>query len=155
MSETFTTAAFSLNLKLPGDDRLGEQALRNRDTVLSAYRDLAAGDEAALMNILDPDVLFCQAPGLPYGGEARGIEATMRMVGEMFAWWSAVNVDVLDIAAGANSVIAHLMLDNTARATGDKYTGPTTELFSFRNGKVNEWRVIYWDTHGVRVACGL
>lgn len=155
MADSLGAPNFSLNMSLAEDAPIDSDALANRDKLIQAYRAMIVGDNDPFMQLLDPDVTFHQAPGLPFGGEARGVEDTFKLISTMFETWSDVRVDIVDIAVGTDVVIAYLQLENTARATGKNYSGPTSELFRFRDGKIVEWRLMYWDTHGVRQACGL
>ena len=153
MNNANAATGFELIIDLPARDGLDEVARSNREALINYYRARQAGDPDAFARLVDPDLHFIQSPGLPYGGEARGAEATQALMTRMFGTWSALRVEVQEVTASGDLVIAYVMLTATARATGKSYTGPTAELFRFRDGKVVEWRPIYWDTHAVREAC--
>lgn len=154
MSGREDAPVLELVLRVSEEGGLDTEAEANRTRLLDYYRARMAGDPDAFANFVDPDLDFFQASGLPYGGEAKGAEGALKLVGAMFATWRKLKVEVLEITAGGDLVIAYLMLTGISRATGDRYHGPTAEVFRFRDGKVVEWRPIYWDTHAVRRACG-
>jgi uncharacterized protein len=130
-------------------------ARRNREAIERVYRAIEAGDQAALFGILADDVVFHEAASLPYGCTKTGKAGAQAGVEGMFSAWSHLRVDIEEFACAGDIVIAYLMMRATARATGEVYEGPTAELFRFKEGKVIEWRPIYWDTHRVRQVCGL
>ena len=146
--------AFELALNAP-ENGFNETARQNRQAIIDAYKAILKGDEAALIRLLDPNVLFVEAAGLPYGCEYRGVEGVQKGVEGMFGAWSKLRVVIEECVAGSDLVIAYMTMKATSRKTGKVYDGYTAELFRFKNGKITEWRPIYWDTHAVRVACGL
>ena len=155
MAEAPTAPNFELILDLGRDTGNAETAWKNREILAKAYRDMIAGDDQSLVKLLDPNVVFEEAAGLPYGVKAKGIENTLAGVQGMFGAWSHLRVEISHFAADGDVVIAYMTMVATSRATGKIYDGVTAELFRFKNGKIVEWRPIYWDTHAVRQACGL
>ena len=130
-------------------------AAKNRRAVEDAYRAILKGEPGALFALLADDVQFHEAPSLPYGGSQKGIDGARAGVEGMFSAWSHLRVEIEEIAAGGDIVIAYLWMRAISRSSGDVYEGPTAELFRFKAGKIIEWRPIYWDTHRVRQICGL
>lgn len=147
-------SAFDLIQNYP-DNPVDDTAGANAKLLIDAYKAMDAGDEGALMKLLADDCTFIEAATLPYGGVYKGVAGAVEGVGGMFSAWKHLRVDIEQITAGGDLVIAYMHLVGTARATGKIYEGPTAELFRFRDGKITEWRPIYWDTHAVRVACGI
>jgi ketosteroid isomerase-like protein len=152
---TAEAPAFELYLKKTLGKGSVEVAQRNRQTIERVYRAIEAGDQAALFGILADDVVFHEAASLPYGCTKTGKDGALAGVEGMFSAWSHLRVDIEEFATAGDIVIAYLNMRGTARATGQVYEGPTAELFRFKDGKVIEWRPIYWDTHRVRQVCGL
>lgn len=153
MSETADLATdFKLSISLSDKSGLTDEAHANRDLVVKTYLALEAGQEDALVQILDPDILFVEADALPYGGERRGIAATMEGVGEMLAAWRDITVEIEEFVTGGDLVIAYMTFRGISRATGRTYTGPCAEVFRMANGKITEWRPIYWDTNAAVAA---
>jgi len=155
MAETFSAPQLELVLNLKEGSGLTDTARKNREILVTAYQAMLAGNENALAEILDPEVCFYEAKGLPYGVEAKGIEGALKGVAGMFSAWSHLYTEFQEFLAGGDIVIAYLWMRATARATGEVYEGPTAEMFRFRDSKIIEWRPIYWDTHRVREVCGL
>jgi ketosteroid isomerase-like protein len=155
MTNNTNAPHFELVLSLAPDSGMTETARQNREAILGAYRDTVSGDDQALIRLLDPEVVFLEAKGLPYGVEAKGIQGAIDGVAGMFGAWKTLRAEFFEFAAAGDIVIAYMMLTGVGRATGLTYHGPTAELFRFRRGKIIEWRPIYWDTHRVREVCGL
>ena len=153
--ETTQAPAFELILAPSVSSGLTEGAARNRRAIEAAYRAMIAGDQGALFALLAVDVEFHEASSLPYGGSFSGLEGARAGVVGMFSAWSHLRVEIEELVAGGDLVIVYLWMRATARATGEVYEGPTAELFRFKDGKISEWRPIYWDTHRVRQVCAL
>lgn len=132
-----------------------DAAAINRRVVEDAYRAALKGDPDALFSLLSDEVEFHEAPSLPYGGSQRGIDGAKAGVAGMFSAWSHLRVEIEEIAAGGDIVIAYLWMRAISRSSGEVYEGPTAELFRFKARKIIEWRPIYWDTHRARQVCGL
>jgi uncharacterized protein len=141
-----------LNVK---DDGFNENAKKNRQALFDAYRAMIDGKSNALFDLLDDNVAFHEAPSLPYGGTLYGRSGAQSGVAGMFGAWSYLRVEIEEFLAAGDLVIAYMHLTNTSRATGKIYVGPVAEVFRFQNGKITEWRPIYWDTHAAREACGV
>jgi ketosteroid isomerase-like protein len=154
MSEICKPPKSKLTLSIPNGG-LSETARANRELLAQAYRDMAAADGEAIIRLLDPEVFFTEAPSLPYGFEARGIGEVRKAIAGIHAAWRELRAEILEYLAAGDVVIAYMVITGISEATGREYKGPLAELFRFRNGKVTEWRPLYWDTHEVRAVCGL
>ena len=146
--------AFDLSLKAPAVYEI-EIPARNRRLLFDAYTSLLAGDHDALFNLCAPDLTYILPPSLPYGCVKTGVEGARAGVAGAFGAWSRVKCEIQEFVATGDLVIAFMQVALTGRATGEVYEGPTAETFRFRDGRIIEWRVIYWDTHRVRKVCGL
>jgi ketosteroid isomerase-like protein len=155
MSEIPKPPKSKLTLNIREDGGLNETARANRELLAKAYREMAAGDGDAIMRLLDPEVFFTEAPSLPYGCEARGIAEVRKAITGIHAAWRDLRAEILEYLAAGDLVIAYMVITGISEATGREYKGPLAELFRFRNGKVVEWRPLYWDTHEVHGVCGL
>ena len=143
---------FTMSLDLPDGP---DESAANRTILHDAYLAIIAGNGGALFDLLDDDVEFIEASSLPYGTHVRGIPAAQAGVAEMFKSWRHMHVDITHFTASHDLVIAYMQMSATSRATGDVYNGPAAEIFRFRNGRIIEWRPIYWDTHLVRKVCAI
>ncbi len=148
-------AASSFELIMHFEDAgFDETARQNRQAVADAYRAMQRGDIEAWGAMFDPQVRFHEAGSLPYGGVYEGIQATRRGCDAMFAEWETLHVEIEELPAAGGIVFAYLTMTARARKTGKQFSFPVAELFRFRDGKVIEWRPIYWDTHLAREAAG-
>lgn len=145
------TELFSLTVSAR-PDALDATAAANRKIIYDLYHETKG---AGIFDLLAEDVVFRQSPSLPYGGEFHGIAAAQEAFGRVVGAWSSLNVEVEELVAAGDLVIAYIQMKAVGKATGLTYEGPTAELFRLRDGKIVEWRPVYWDTHAVRMVCGL
>ncbi len=124
-------------------------ARANRKTLVDALTSMLAGDEEAFWAIYDPEVTFHEAPCLPYGGAHKGIEATRRAYADLCATYSGMGVVFEAVLADQDLVILYQTISFTVAANGNKGTLPVSEMFRFRDGKVIEWRALYFDSNMV------
>jgi ketosteroid isomerase-like protein len=122
-----------------------EVAERNRKTLLGALDRLFAGDPEGFWAIYDPDVVFHEASCLPYGGEHRGIAATRAAFAQMERTFSGMKSDFEAVLAAEDIVILYQTISFRVAANGNTGALPVGELFRFRDGKVIEWRALYFD----------
>ena len=61
----------------------------------------------------------------------------------MLATWSPLVVQIQELTAGGDLVIAYLLMTATGKRTGTTFSFPVAEMFRFRDGRVVEWRPIY------------
>jgi ketosteroid isomerase-like protein len=130
---------------------LRDEAARNRRAVLATCRP----NGPTTFDLLAPDVTFREAASLPYACEAKGIEAAKTGVAAMMAAWSKIDIEVIEVVATGDYVMTYMYFVCTAKVTGKIYEGPCVEILRFKDGRAVEWIPMYWDTHAVRVACGL
>ena len=146
-------STFDLKLKVDSKSDIDDIARKNRLSLIRAYEAQLAGDLDTWWDIFDPDVEFFEAESLPYGCSSKGLEAAKQGVAGMFSAWSHLCVVIEEFATAGDLVICYIHMTATSRKTGEIYEGPVAETFRFRNGKVVEWRPIYWDTHRVLEMC--
>ena len=149
-----SASAYGATLRIDSKSDIDDTARENRRILIRAYEAQLAGDLDAWWTIFDEDVEFHEAESLPYGCSTKGLAAAKQGMAGMFAAWSGVHADFENFLAAGDLVIAYLRMRATSRRTGKVYDAPVAELFRFRNGKIVEWRPIYWDTHQVREICG-
>lgn len=148
------TSGFDITFR-PGIARqVSSEAEANRAALLAAYEGITKGDTDTWWALFDPEVAFYEAEGLPYGQSCKGLAAAQQGMGDMFATWKQISIDIEEFAAAGDMVIIYMQMTAVSRKTGKTYSGPVAELFRFRNGRIVEWRPVYWDTHKVREVCG-
>lgn len=146
-------STFDLKLLVDSKSDIDITARRNRTALIRAYEAQLAGDLESWWAIFDKEVEFYEAESLPYGVSSKGLEAAKQGVAGMFSAWSHLKVVFEEFVAAGDLVICYIQMTATSRKTGEIYQGPVAETFRFRDGKVIEWRPIYWDTHRVRELC--
>ena len=135
----------------PADPAVAE---RNRQAVLGALDAVVAGDVDSFWAMFDEDVVFYEADCLPYGGAHRGLGAVKQAFGELSSYFSANHVVFEQVLAAGEIVIAYQTIAFRVRANGRTGAIPVAELFRFREGKVIEWRALYFNSHLVAERLG-
>lgn len=123
-----------------------ETVARNRQTLIDAIDAAQAGNWDAYWDIFDPDVTFHEAACLPYGGAHRGLEATKRAYGQIGEVFSTLRSVLETVLAAGDKVILYQTITFRVQANGNSGTFPVAELFRFEDGKVIEWRALYFDS---------
>ncbi|MBO6638216.1 MAG: nuclear transport factor 2 family protein [Roseitalea sp.] len=107
-------------------------------------------DIHAVLDGLHPDVDVIQVESLPYGGVYRGHDGFKRLLGDLDAAWQVFDVKPFEYLDAGEKIVVRMTCKATARASGRDIETEMQEVFSFRNGKVSEIKVFYWDTAKVR-----
>jgi uncharacterized protein len=129
-----------------------ETVARNRQTLLDALDQIKVGNWDAFWAIFDADVTFHEAACMPYGGAHRGLEAAKRAYGSISDVFELGPVILEAIPADRDIVILYQSVTFKVRANGQTRTLPVSELFRFRDGKVIEWRALYFDSNALAEA---
>jgi ketosteroid isomerase-like protein len=127
-------------------------ALANRKALLEVFEYFPSGDFNPFLALLDQEVTFHEAPCLPYGGSHCGIEATKRAFAEILATFSDARVEHHEVLTSGEYCIDYLTFRFRVAANGNTGTMPATEVFRFKNGKIVDWRVNYFDSHALAKA---
>jgi ketosteroid isomerase-like protein len=143
--ESGQTSDFPIVVKFRDVPVLDEVAERNRRTLVDGLKSLLAGDVEAFWSIYDPDVVFHEASCLPYGGEHKGIVATRAAHGQVEKVFGNLTSIFEAVLAAEDIVILYQTITFEVRANGNTGTLPVSELFRFRDGKIIEWRALYFD----------
>ena len=108
-------------------------------------RRFLAGDRAAALELVDPDVRVQQPASLPHGGEHVGHEGMASMGGRFAEHWSRTIADPRVLACG-DTAVQVTEQTWTAHATGRSATVEVVELLSVEGGLVTRIRVYPQDT---------
>jgi hypothetical protein len=127
-------------------------AERNRELLIGAIEAYGRGDEQAYWAIFDANVVFHEAPCLPYGGAHVGIEATRKAFAHLHRTFAELRAEFEAILASRDLVIVEQTVSFTGHEQGYIGTMPVAEMFRFRDGKVIEWRAHYFDSNMVAKA---
>ena len=129
-----------------------DETERNRAAVLAAFDAIAGGDSGPFRAMFDPEVVFNEAACLPYGGAYRGIEAVKAGFAGIFETFDQVHALFEQLLVAGDIAIAYQQIDFRVRGNGRRGSFPVAELFRFRDGKVIEWRALYFDADMVAKA---
>lgn len=126
----------------PGDEAIAES---NRQTLLTACDALLEEKGEEFWKILDPDIVFHEPGCLPWGGVYRGVEATIKAHANNHVVFDRVRTVFESVSAADDIVMVYQTSSFRVRANGNTITMPMVETYRFRNGKVIEWREIFFD----------
>jgi ketosteroid isomerase-like protein len=143
--ESGQTEAFPIIRKdrdLPVTDPVAE---RNRKILLEGLDRLLSGDVEGFWSIYDPDVTFHEASCLPYGGSHHGVAAARAAHGQVEKYFESLHSVFEAVLASEDIVILYQTITFRVRTNGNTGTLPVAELFRFRDGKIVEWRALYFD----------
>lgn len=133
-------------------DISAELTALHREKLEAAFAGVAAGDGGAFWALFDPEVVFYEAACLPYGGAHHGIEATRKAHAIIHDCFDSVRVDVERLFVEGDLAIAYLQLGFRVRRNGRTGALPLAELYRFRDGRIVEWRALYFDSNLVAEA---
>ena len=125
------------------------------ETVRSSYEAFARGDLESALSMMDEDIVWHQAQGLPHGGVYHGL-ATVRanvfdpLEGE---WWEGFAADPEEIIGLGDDVVVLGRYTARAKETGRPLDVPFAHVWRFRDGKAVRFHQ-FVDTHGWREALG-
>jgi ketosteroid isomerase-like protein len=126
----------------PGDDAVAQ---RNRQTLLTAFEALLEEKGEEFWKILDPEIVFYEPDCLPWGGIYRGVPDTIKAHANNHTVFDRVRAVVESISAADDIAMLYQTIDFRVRANGNTLTTSMAEMFRFRNGKVIEWRELFFD----------
>ena len=139
------TQGFQLIQTFLNSSGIDELAISNRQALLDAWRDSGSGNGQTFADLLDPDVIFHEAECLPYGGTYFGRDEALRVFyGILDNFWSLIS-DTHDILTSGNFCVSFLTMTFRVRKDSEPISMPVTEVFQFRNRRIIDWRVHYFD----------
>ena len=149
MTDFANTEAYQTVLPYRSRESSPERASRNRESVLAALDAMAKGDGGPFVELFDSDIVFYEAPGLPYGGTHHGLEATKKALSGIHETYDRIYEEIEEVAAAGDLVMLYAVVDYRVRKNGRTGSLQTLELFRFREDKVIEWRGHYLDAAAV------
>lgn len=111
-------------------------------------RAFAAGDQAALGELLHPDFEIEQPASFPHGGRHRGLSGMAEM-GRVFGEHWDRSIDDPVVREAGDIVVQVTTQTWTARATARSATVDVVELIAFADDRIREIRVFQQDTHAL------
>jgi hypothetical protein len=120
-------------------------AIANRQALIDAYDEIAAGNWEPFWLLFDAEATFHEAPCLPYGGSHRGLDATKKAFAEISRSFAALRAEYHEVLTAGEYCIAYLTIDFQVQEHGADWRLPVAEIFRFRDGRIIEWRINYFD----------
>lgn len=123
--------------------------LEEKLAVLQAVEHLMrAGEIARIGEHVHDGFVMHEDPGMPYGGEYRGPEGFVTLVGKVVGTWRNLTTEVLSVLdePGGSGVILNIRMTGDAPGGGDPIIAHTSEFWRVIDGKIAEGRVWYYDT---------
>ena len=113
------------------------------------YQAFAAGDLDTVFDLIDPDVEWIEADGIPYSGVFKGHDAILNGVfAKIGAEWDNFTAKVEQYIDAGNIVVTLGLDSGTFKATGKQMSAPTASVWTIKNGRVVKFRQ-YIDTLAV------
>ncbi|MEU4704451.1 nuclear transport factor 2 family protein [Nonomuraea dietziae] len=97
--------------------------------------------------VLDPEVVLYQAPGLPFTGTGvwRGRDGMERFLVRFSEVWESMDFLEQEHWGDADTVVVRSVVRFRSRATGKEVDSLILQLIRVRNGRMLECRPFYWD----------
>ena len=126
------------------------------EVVRSSYEAFNRDDLEGALAMMDDDIVWHQAQGLPHGGIYHGLAAVRAAVFDPLdeAWWDDFEATPSEIAAGADHVVVLGRYKARAKGTGAPLDVPFCHVWRFRDGRAVRFDQ-FVDTHGWRSALGV
>ena len=108
----------------------------------------ADADFAPIRSLLAEDAVMRQAENLPYGGDWVGHDGFRQFFARMTRTWSSVELSDLEFfepVTGGDRVVVSMRQVAISRETGRVMDEPIVELVEVRDGKIRNFRPIYYD----------
>lgn len=152
MVEFVDGLSYGINLLYRDGEPSPEDTEQNRRNLLDALDRTVAGDKQALWNLFSSEVVFHEAESLPYGGSHHGIEAARTAHATIYEHFDQIHIDIEQILTAGDIAIAYAWMTYRVRRNGRIGRFSLAEVYRFRDGKVVEWRVHYFDAGKVAEA---
>ena len=127
--------------------------MTNVEAVRSSYEHFARGDLDGALAMMDADIVWHQAQGLPHGGTYHGLAAVREAVFEPLddEWWEGFQADPEEILGSGDHVVVLGRYTAKAKASGSPLDVPFAHVWRFQDGKAVGFHQ-FTDTHGWRAA---
>jgi hypothetical protein len=104
------------------------------------YAAFAAGDEARLRELIDPDVAWRQCEGFPNGEHRRGVESVLAGVlhGNKTTW-QGFRAPIQRYVASGDDVVALGHYEGTHSRTGKAMRSVFAHVYRVRHGRIVEF----------------
>jgi ketosteroid isomerase-like protein len=121
----------------------------NLAAVRSSYEAFGRGDLDGALAMMDEDIVWHQAQGLPHGGVYHGLAAVRAAIFDPLdeEWWDDFDATPTEIIAAGEHVLVLGRYTATAKASGAVLDVPFAHVWRFENGRAVRF-VQFTDTRG-------
>lgn len=109
---------------------------------------LRAGDIAGCLDLVHDDLVFVEAPSLPFGGEYVGKDGLVQMLRAVSGQFR-VKLGTPELVAGEEFVAVRVNGTMTSRSTDRSMPMDVVDLYRLREGRIARVDVYYKDTAAV------
>ena len=119
------------------------------DAVRSSYEAFDRGDLDGALAMMDDDIVWHQAQGLPHGGVYHGLATVRANVFDPIdeSWWENFRADPEEIIGLGDDVVVLGRYTARAKKTGAPLDVPFAHVWRFRDGKAVRFHQ-FTDTRG-------
>lgn len=110
------------------------------ETIKSAYAALNRGDIAGFVKDFDPQIVRIEFEGTPSGGTYHGIEAVREHVAQGRSTWAEGSCEPTNFVISGDKIVVSCHIRVRLDGQADWLEGCTADVFTFRAGKVIEFR---------------
>jgi ketosteroid isomerase-like protein len=107
---------------------------------------IRGADRAVLESMMHEDICVYEAVSLPFGGEHRGKDAYFALVRRVFHSWKDVKLEVHRYIAEGDTVVVLAEIRGASPRTGERFSMPLAEVWTFRDGRIATVTPYYHDT---------
>jgi ketosteroid isomerase-like protein len=126
------------------------------EAVRASYEAFGRGDLDGALAMMDADIEWHQAQGLPHGGVYQGLAAVRAAVFDPLdaEWWEDFRADPDEVMALGDDVVVLGRYTARAKATGAALDVPFAHVWRFRDGRAVRFHQ-FTDTRGWVAALGV
>jgi ketosteroid isomerase-like protein len=119
------------------------------EAVRSSYEAFARGDLDGALAMMDDDIVWHQAQGLPHGGVYEGLAAVRAAVFDPLdeEWWEDFKADPEEVIELGDDVVVLGRYTARAKGTGAPLDVPFAHIWRFRDGRAVRFHQ-FTDTRG-------
>lgn len=118
------------------------------------YADLDAANWDAVGRWMADDLVIHEPDTLPYGGDWTGRDAMERLFQLVMGYWDDPVLVRTSILGNEQLTVTLVDLTITSKVTGNRFTTKISETTHYRDGKVAEIDVFYFDPERVAKEAG-
>jgi hypothetical protein len=116
------------------------------DRFIAAFE---AGDLQGACALLHPEAIVHEAAGLPYAGEYKGPDGFAALVGTMAGSYDFKLLDTEYLPVDNERIVVKMQTRFTSRLSGNSLEFPVVEIYTVRDGLIQDVDVYYKDPAGV------